>query len=37
MSAVHQGVVLHPSCVPGKVGINKKLHAHEEKDLKKWK
>jgi hypothetical protein len=26
---VHQALVLHPSCVPEKVGINKKKHQLE--------
>jgi hypothetical protein len=30
MSALHQGLVLHP----GKVGINQKLYAHKEKRFK---
>jgi hypothetical protein len=30
MSAAQQGLVLHPNCVAGKVGINNKLFAHKE-------
>jgi hypothetical protein len=34
MSALHQGLVLHPGCVPEKVGINQRLFAHKEKRFK---
>jgi hypothetical protein len=30
MSALHQGPILQPSCVLGKVGINQKLYDHKE-------
>jgi hypothetical protein len=34
MSALHQGHVLHPSCIPEKVGVNQRLYAHKEKRFK---
>jgi hypothetical protein len=27
---VHQGLILCPSCVPEKVGLNKKLYSHHK-------
>jgi hypothetical protein len=34
MSALHQGLVLCPSCAPEKVRINQRLYGHKEKIFK---